>query len=295
MSQEISVSIITITYNGLAETCQLLDTIPLQTPGLEVIVVDNYSIIDEASVISSRYPQVRTIRNSENCGFACGNNVAIEVARGKYLFFVNNDTEFHPFNIAPMVKLLEDNPKIGAVCPKIRFAYNGQHIQYMGYTPLHPITLRNHAIGYNEPDTGQYEKARSTPYLHGAAMMVRRQTIETVGMMPVCYFLYYEELDWSVMLRRAGYQLWVEPQSCIYHKESQSTGQDSKLKTYYITRNRLIFARRNVRPVARKLLAICYLITVVATRDLLKYAIKGKFDYVQTVFKGVLDFFKYKR
>jgi GT2 family glycosyltransferase len=100
MSQEINVSIITITYNGLAETCQLLDTIPLQTPGLEVIVVDNASIIDEASAISQRYPSVRTIRNSENNGFAGGNNIGIEAAHGKYLYFINNDTEFHPFDIS---------------------------------------------------------------------------------------------------------------------------------------------------------------------------------------------------
>src|SRR5574344_425399 len=291
MSQEIKVSIITITYNGLAETCQLLDTIPLQTPGLEVIVVDNASIIDEASAISQRYPSVRTIRNSENNGFAGGNNIGIEAAHGKYLYFINNDTEFHPFDIAPLVQLLESNPMIGGVCPKIRFSWDSQPIQYVGYTPLNPITLRNHAIGFNEPDKGQYMKAHQTPYLHGAAMMVKREAIDIVGLMPMCYFLYYEELDWSIMLRRAGYQLWVEPASCIYHKESQATGRHSALKAYYVTRNRLLFAHRNVTPRSKKLLAMGYLLTVVLIRNILKYTILGKFGYIKTIIKGVFDYF----
>ena len=82
---EIIVSIITINYNGLKDTCELIESLPLEDQSIEVIVVDNASTQDEASVIEERYPQVKVIRSKENLGFAGGNNLGIKAARGKYL------------------------------------------------------------------------------------------------------------------------------------------------------------------------------------------------------------------
>ena len=92
MTEERIISIITINYNGLKDTCELMDTLPLDDTSIEVIVVDNASRQDEASVIEQRYPQVKVIRSSENLGFAGGNNLGIEAASGQYLYFINNDT-----------------------------------------------------------------------------------------------------------------------------------------------------------------------------------------------------------
>ena len=88
----IELSIITINYNGLKDTCELIDTLPLEDDSIEVIVVDNASKEDEASQIEQRYPHVKVIRSKENLGFAGGNNLGIQAAHGKYLFFINNDT-----------------------------------------------------------------------------------------------------------------------------------------------------------------------------------------------------------
>ena len=289
---DITISLITINYNGLADTCALMDTIPFND-SLEVIVVDNASTEDEASVIESRYPAVIVIRSNKNLGFAGGNNLGIQAAHGKYLFFINNDTilSHHTSDIRHLINRLESSPKIAVVSPKIRFAWGNNPIQFAGYTPLSLITLRNRSIGFGEEDKGQYDTAHPTPYAHGAAMMVKRETIEKVGLMPECYFLYYEELDWSMMFTRAGYSIWYESSCTIYHKESQATGQNSPLKTYYLTRNRLIFAKRNIQGL-HKLMAYCYLIGIVAFRDVLKYAFKGKTDLLRATFSGVRDFLK---
>lgn len=289
---DITISLITINYNGLADTCALMDSIPFND-SLEVIVVDNASTKDEASVIESRYPAVIVIRSNKNLGFAGGNNLGIQAAHGKYLFFINNDTilSHHTSDIRHLINRLEFSPKIAVVSPKIRFAWGNNPIQFAGYTPLSLITLRNRSIGFGEEDKGQYDTAHPTPYAHGAAMMVKRETIEKVGLMPECYFLYYEELDWSMMFTRAGYSIWYESSCTIYHKESQATGQNSPLKTYYLTRNRLIFAKRNIQGL-HKLMAYCYLIGIVAFRDVLKYAFKGKTDLLRATFSGVRDFLK---
>ena len=286
-------SIITINYNGLKDTCELIETLPLKDKSIEVIVVDNASTQDEATIIEKHYPEVKVIRSKENLGFAGGNNVGIKAAQGKYLFFINNDTILKPqtSDLRPLITRLESSPKIGMVCPKIKFSWGDNPIQFAGYTPLSSVTMRNKAIGCGEVDHGQYDTPHSTPYAHGAAMMVKREAIERAGLMPECYFLYYEELDWSMMIRRAGYEIWYEPTCTIYHKESQATGQESSLRTYYITRNRLLFAKRNQQG-ATKYLTYLYLIALVASKDVLKQTFRGRLDLVQATFHGIRTFIK---
>ena len=256
---------------------------------MEVIVVDNGSTQDEATEIENKYPQIKVIRSKENLGFAGGNNLGIQAAQGKYLFLINNDTILREFDFQKLISRLDSSPKIGVACPKIRFAWDNNPIQFAGYTALSAITVRNKAIGFGEEDKGQYNTPHPTPYAHGAAMLIKREVIEKVGLMPECYFLYYEELDWSMMFTKAGYQIWYEPSCTIYHKESQSTGQNSPLRTYYITRNRLLLVKRNWKGIS-KYISYIYLICIVALRDIIKNSIKGQFVYVKAIIKGLNDF-----
>ena len=285
---KIEVSIITINYNGLEATCALIESIPFNE-NMEVIVVDNASKNHEADTIAKRYPYVKVIKSEQNLGFAGGNNLGIQAAQGKYVFLINNDTIFKEFNILALIARLETSPAIGIVCPKIRFAWGNNPIQFAGYSRLSKITVRNHAIGCNEEDCRQYEIAHPTPYAHGAAMMIRRDAIEKVGLMPECYFLYYEELDWSMMFTHVGYQIWYEPKCTIYHKESQSTGQGSPLRTYYLTRNRLLLVQRNPQEF-NKTIAYIYLICIVTLRDILKYTFSARLDLLKATILGLWDF-----
>ncbi len=296
MHYEYDISVITINFNGLKDTCELIDSLPLENKSIEVIVVDNASKEDEATLIEKKYPQVKVIRSKENLGFAGGNNLGIQAAHGKYLFFLNNDTllrckkeDVRCKMFQPLIDRLESSPKIGMVSPKIRFSWGTNPIQYAGYTPLSKITLRNTAIGCGEDDHGQYDTPHPTPYAHGAAMMVKREVIDKASLMPECYFLYYEELDWSVMIRRVGYDIWYEPAFTVYHKESQTTGQQSPLRTYYITRNRLLFVMRNNLS-ATRFLSYTYLIGIVACRDILKYMLQRRIDLAKATLKGIHDF-----
>ena len=127
----IELSIITINYNGLEDTCALIETIPFNDK-MEVIVVDNASTNDEASEIERKYPYVKLIRSNQNLGFAGGNNLGIKVANGKYIFLINNDTIFKDFNVQALINRLESSDEIGIVCPKIRFTWGNNPIQYAG-------------------------------------------------------------------------------------------------------------------------------------------------------------------
>ena len=292
MNQEYNISIITVNFNGLADTCAFIDSIISHHIEAEVIIVDNGSKVDEAAAIAQRYPipMVKCIRSEENLGFAGGNNLGIKAATGNYLLFLNNDTELKDdWNTEALIRRLQSDEHIGMVCPKIRFAWDTYPIQFAGYTPLSRITMRNKGIGYGEEERGQYNTAHPTPYAHGAAMVVKREAMEKVGLMPDCYFLYYEEYDWSMMFRRAGYEIWYEPACTIYHKESKSTGKNSPLKTYYITRNRLLFAKRNI-PVCYRCLTYIYIGVVVALRDLIRYSLQKRTDLIKAIFTAIGDF-----
>ncbi|WP_091854034.1 glycosyltransferase family 2 protein [Prevotella communis] len=288
---EIIVSIITINYNGVNDTCELIDSLPLEDKSIEVIVVDNASNEDEATIIANRYPQVKVIRSEINQGFAGGNNLGIKAARGKYLFFINNDAILKPqtSDLSHLISRFETDAMIGMVCPKICFAWGDNPIQFAGYTPLSRYTMRNRSIGFGDSDKGQYDNAHPTPYAHGAAMMVKREALEKVGLMPECYFLYYEELDWSMMFTRAGYSIWYEPACTIYHKESQATGQNSPLKTYYLTHNRLLFVKRNIQGL-RRYITYTYLLLAVAPRDICRYILHRQFNLASATIKGIKKF-----
>lgn len=286
---KVLVSIVSVNYNGYDVTCEMIESLlRYVTTPFEIIVVDNASVRNEARMLQEKYPEVRAFRSEVNLGFAGGNNIGIREAKGEYILLLNNDTTVDGDFLNPLIDRFLSEPKAGAVCPKIKFELLPGVLQFAGYTPLSRITLRNGLIGFMEMDVGQYESAHLTPYAHGAAMMVKRGVIDRAGEMPEIYFLYYEELDWSERFVDAGYEIWYEPKSVVYHKESASTGQNSPLRCYYLSRNRLLYAKRN-RKGAFWLLSVFYQLIFVFIRDEIRYCISGSRDLFKATYKGVVD------
>lgn len=285
------ISIISVNYNGFDLTCRMIESIGAHiTTPCEIIVVDNGSRRDEAVMIAERYPQVKAIRSDENLGFAGGNNIGIRRAEGEYILLLNNDTEVEDDSLQWLCDALASDATLGAVCPKIKFFDAPRSVQYAGSTPLSCITLRNCQIGFNMPDDGSFDTPCTTPYAHGAAMMLRREVVDKVGLMPEIYFLYYEELDWSVRIAECGYRIGYEPRCTVFHKESATTGVQSPLKIFYITRNRLLFGWRN-RQGAARYATLAYQMLIAAPKNIALAAIRGRLDLVWATMRGVVGFF----
>ena len=199
------VSIITVNFNQPKVTEELLESIPGTYTNLEIIVVDNGSKTDLPDVWQAKYPNIKFIRSEQNLGFAGGNNLGIKAATGDYLFLVNNDTEFTSGLIEKLVEVMETNPQVGMVSPKIKYFNNKSLIQYAGYTPMNYYTCRNNCIGLGEIDNGQFDHITgATAYCHGAAMMIRKKALEKAGLMNENFFLYYEEVDWVRTYKTGG-------------------------------------------------------------------------------------------
>jgi GT2 family glycosyltransferase len=282
-----TVSVVTVNFNQPQVTEELLRSISIASPPLQLIVVDNGSKTDHTAGWRTKYPAVEFIRSEKNLGFAGGNNLGIKQATGEYIFLVNNDTEFTAGLIEKLVEVMEHHPEAGMVSPKVKYYANKDLIQYAGYTPINYYTCRNNCIGKGEKDDGKYDNSPTqTAYCHGSAMMIRKTAIEKAGMMNESFFLYYEELDWCERIKRAGYQSWVCTDAVIYHKESISVGKKSKLKEYFMNRNRILFMRRNA-PVLNRAIFYAYFGLLVVPRNVLAYVKDKNYDFIPTLFKAI--------
>ncbi|WP_338869937.1 glycosyltransferase family 2 protein [Spirosoma sp. SC4-14] len=278
------ISLITVNYNQAVVTCDMLEsTRQLDYSDFEVIVVDNGSREDPTSRIEQgNYPNVQVIVSPENLGFSGGNNLGIQYAKGDYLFLLNNDTIVTPDLLDRLLEPFLLDANIGVVCPKIRYYDQPTILQYAGYHPLNEFTGRTWAIGLNEPDTGQYNKPGPTYFAHGAAMMVSRAVLERAGLLDESFFLYYEELDWSARIRRAGFTIYYQPTALIYHRESMSVGKMNPMKAYYHIRNRLWFMRRNVSGISLLIFYLYYFLVAVP-KALVQYTVRWQPDYLKAV------------
>ena len=279
------VSIITVNFNQKDVTLSLLESLRhISYKNVEIFVVDNASKENPRADILALYPEVNVICSDKNLGFAGGNNLAINQAKGKYIMFLNNDTEVMPRFLEPLVQVMEDDVSVGICSSKLHFYAHPNILQYAGSSPLHPVKIQSFAHGYGQEDSKQFDEVKETALAHGAAMLVRLAAIQKAGLMPEEYFLYYEEIDWCERIKKEGYKIMFVPGSLVMHKESISIGKQSYIQVFYKTRNRILLARK-WRSGFTKLLSLAYL-TLAVFRDILKYATKGKSELVKASWKA---------
>lgn len=287
------VSIIIVYYNTPTDTIELLESIKKLTyPAVETIIVDNSNDQAFHQKIKQDFPSVIFIQSKSNVGFAGGNNLGIEKASGEYLLFLNSDTLVFPNSLEPMVEFLISHPEVGMASPKVLFP-DGVTIQYAGARAISEMTGRGKRIGLMEKDRGQFDYCKATDLGHGAALIVPKKIIEEVGYWPTVYFLYYEEHDWCEQVKNAGYSIYYLGNSSIIHKEAMSTGgSQSPLKVYYMTRNRLLFMRRNSKGV-KLILGVLFYFFFAVPKDFFKYLINGQFNVIHSFFNGLIWHFKH--
>jgi len=200
------------------------------------------------------------IQTGRNLGFAGGNNVAIRYALAKddfeYIWFLNNDTVIERDTLSKLVQKFEKYrklpKKIGIVGSKLLYYDNPKMIQGIGGIYNKWFAVAKH-LGVFEEDKGQYDNEEvldKIDYIIGASMLVSRDFIKEVGLMCEDYFLYFEELDWTLRGNQKGYGLGYCWESKVYHKEGKSIGSSSKgekkseIADYYGLRNRIVFTKK---------------------------------------------------
>jgi len=252
---------------------------------MEVWVVDNGSK-DPPYALQEKYPSVNFIFSEKNVGFAGGNNLAISACKGDLILLLNNDTLVSPDFLDPFPALFASNENIGIASARLMYADQAGIVQFAGSKGMNPYTGRSFAIGWKEKDQPSFHENYPSSHAHGAAMCVKREVFEKVGLMWESYFLYYEELDFCERAKHAGFEIWHCGASEVRHKESMSTGKDSPLKTYYLNRNRLLFIRRNLRGL-QKFSAILFFLFLAVPKNLLTLLLKGDFSRARKIIQGI--------
>jgi hypothetical protein len=209
------------------------------TPGIEVLVVDNASTDGSAEEIEAAFGRrVRLVRSARNLGFGGGNNLGIRQARGRHIVLLNNDAVAAPSFVRELVAAAEADPRIGMVAAKVLQLAERSVIDTVGHL-LYPDGL-NRGRGRLERDAGQYDGCRTALFPSGAAALYTRRMLDDVGLFEERLFLYGDDAELGLRGRVAGWACALAPRAVAFHHYSRSVGSHSRLKAFHVERNRVL-------------------------------------------------------
>lgn len=213
---------------------------------IEILETKSSTKIENAVESSSK--KLILIESHKNVGFAEGNNIGIRYAlkylNTDYIMLLNNDTVVDKEFLVEMLKVSENDNKIGIIGPKIYY-YDEPNRIWFARGKISWKFCRGQNIGYNEIDTGQYDKVVDVEYVSGCAFLIKKEVIEKIGLLDSRFFLYFEEIDWTLRASKLGYRSVFVPNGKIWHKVSKSGGGiKGGVGLYYITRNRWLLMKK---------------------------------------------------
>ena len=264
------VAILIVSYNvrDLLRAClQSVYEDVARTSGLrvEVVVVDNASADNSAAMVADEFPLVHLIASEENLGFARGNNLGMRllgfggasreaseeaIERPQAVFLLNPDTELQPGALAELTGFLQRNPNAGGCCPRLNYGdgrFQHSAFRFPGilqlWLDLHPIPrlMETRLNGRYPRHFYESQKPFAIDFALGAALMVRSEAIDEIGLLDEGYFMYAEEVDWQMRLHQKGWPMYCVPSARVTHYEGQSSRQFRRAMTVALWRSRLRF------------------------------------------------------
>lgn len=318
------VTIVILNWNREADTLACLDSLAgMNYPSFSIVVVDNGSTDCSPGAIERwgrEHLPLTLIRNAENRGFVGGSNQGMRHALSTntaYVFLLNNDTVVEPDALQLLVAAAERSGDTdgntggdtggdtndatgdtssdtggdaGMVGPKI-YQYGKDNLLDSAGTRAIPWLAQGFLIGHGEEDRGQYDHPGEMPYITGTALLVKRAVLEQVGLMDEDFFCYFEDFDWGVRVRKAGYKLLLEPGAVVHHKGSQTAGFNSPFYVHHMVRSRILFARKNVPLLLYLFAFLPYLFLYRYLRPAAILIFRRRWDHLGALHRGIRDGF----
>lgn len=259
------VGIVILNWNGLENTRRcLLSVLKITQPQISVVVIDNGSKNDEAAQLEREFGQTVTIlKNPENIGYTKGANQGMKWCLERntdYVCLLNNDAHVAPDFLEQLLVVARKSDKIGILTPKIFSSADPERIWHTGGTVSLWTAKTNGLVFANiKKERPFYTKFDYAP---GTAVLIRRQVIEQIGMLPEIYFAYMEDVEYCRKAKQAGWFLAYVPPSHVWHKGYASTGGDAfaVIPLFLRIRNRILFIKRNAGWVHRKIFFVIHII-----------------------------------
>jgi GT2 family glycosyltransferase len=234
------VFVIILNYNG-KETINacLASVFKNNYPNFEVVVVDNNSTDGSFEMAKSGFSKANFIKNEENLGFSSGNNAGIRFSleRGaEYVFLMNNDAEGEVDFLKNIVHVAEEKKETGVLSPVIfnketkQIWFSGGKINWLRMKSVHETDAKK-------------EEASESEYVTGCAMLIRAEVFKKIGLFDEDFFLYWEDADFSIRSRRAGFKNTVVSNSWVYH--SEKSNENNRNKIYWLVFSGILFFKKN--------------------------------------------------
>ena len=261
----------------------------MQGPALDILVIDNGSADESVDVFKKGTEDFRLLALPENVGFAAGNNHGLQMGLDEgydYALLMNNDAFAAPDMLAKL--LAETAPDIALLSPKIYYESEPERIWFANGRQ-HSLTLDLRDTGEGEIDGQQWAESQDVDYLLGTCLLVNLAAVGQVGLLDERYFFYFEDLDWSLRLRQAGYRLRMVAPAHLLHRVAYSTGgeEDSALRRYHLAHSSVIFWRRHARQGSPLLIIIFRLLS--AIKMVTRLTLTGRGQVASAYLRGLRD------
>jgi len=290
-----TVAIVILNWNGKAYLEKFLPIVLKSSyENKTVIVADNASTDDSVLFLRNHYPGVRLIENAANEGFASGYNKALQQVNSEYCILLNSDVEVTEQWIEPVIAIMEANKKIAACQPKILSFKQKKYFEYAGAaggwidSMGYPFS-RGRVFDCCETDNGQYNNASPCFWATGTAMFVRTEVFKQLAGFDESFFAHQEEIDLCWRMQLAGYAVFVQPASVVYHIGGGTLPSGNSRKVYLNYRNNLVMLYKNL-PVSEKIWKIpvrLVLDGIAACREL----VSADAGYFMAVIKAYMYFY----
>lgn len=257
---------------------------------VQVIMVDNASTDDSVAIVREKFPQAQIISLLKNLGYAGNNNVGIEAAltqAADWILILNDDTVLDSLCLSQLVEAGKSDPSIGIIGPMVYHFDEPEVIQSAGgmlgkkWESIH--------LGKDETDQGQFNSIRPVEWISGCAIMVRRAVLESIGLLDVDYFLYWEDTEWCIRAAKAGWKIIHVPNAKVWHKGVKRDYQPNPYVTYYVTRNYLFTLAKYKAPFLIRAVVFAEIF-----RTLMSWTLKprwrNKRDHRDAMWRGLIDF-----
>jgi len=256
---------------------------------LEIVVADNASSDDSVAFVQTSYPQVKLITLHENFGFTGGYNRALKEVEADFYVLLNSDVEVDKNWLQPMVNLVESNPLIAAVQPKLLAYHNREYFEYAGasggFIDKYGFPFcRGRIFDSLEKDNGQYNDNQQVFWASGAALLIKANVYHELGGLDEDFFAHMEEIDLCWRVQNAGYEVWVCPESFVYHVGGGTLQKSNPRKTYFNFRNGLILLLKNLPP--HKVFAVISFRLILDHVAAYRFLFQGKFGDFKAIAKA---------
>jgi GT2 family glycosyltransferase len=295
-NRKATTAIVVLNWNSGEMTAECIRSLlRMNTDRFEIIVVDNGSKDDSREDLRRQFPEVTILHQDHNLGFAAGSNVGMRVAleRGfQYVLPLNNDTVVDPAFLAELHHAAHQHPQAALISPKIYFEDVPNRVWWAGGSFSLWTGMAKH-IGRKVVDRNQFDRDARIDWATGCAALIRSDILKELGLFDEVFFAYAEDLDLSLRLRKAGYEIWYAPKARLWHKEGfvcrKNVGESPR--KYLSTRNLLLVMRKHARPIQWLTFLPNFLLRHVAFYVALSL-MRRDYRSAWAVFRGILGFWE---